>query len=114
MDNAELSAMREALETLLPDTCNILSVTEASDGAGGVTQTWGTASASVACRVDYQSGMESIHGGAVQPYSRHILTVPYDTTVTEQNKVEHGGNTYHVTSVDQDKSWPVVLRVVLE
>jgi head-tail adaptor len=114
MDNNELADMRAAVLDLLPDTCNILSVTETPDGAGGMTQTWGTASAGVACRLDYQTGMETIAGGALRAYSRYILTVPYDASVTELNKIEHGTKTYNVSSVDDDKSWPIVRRVVLE
>jgi head-tail adaptor len=113
LTSAEITYMRAQLEDLMPDTCNILSVTHTSDGQGGVTDTWGTATAGVACRLDYMQGVETVFGGAMQPYTGWKLTLPYDTSLTTAQRVEHGGNTYNVIEVDTDKSWPIVLRARL-
>lgn len=116
IDTAMLAAMRSAISSeLLPDTCHVLSVTKTPDGQGGQTTTWGTASANVACRVDVQQGRELISGGGLQPFSSVMLSLPYDTTITEANRVLHGGVTYAVVAPpNTDQSWIAVKRVMLE
>jgi len=111
---AELSTMRSTINELLPDTCNILTPTNVNDGQGGITTTWGTASASVACRLDKRSGQEQITGGAIRPYTEWMLTLPYDTTITSTQRVVVGSSTFNVISVDGDKSWEASIRVILE
>ena len=111
---AELTSMRADVATLMPDTCNIMSLSSVADGYGGQTETWGTATAGVACRVDPYRGSEALAGGAIQPFNTYVLTVPYTTTITTAQRVQHGSETYNNTSVDQDKSWPITTRVYLE
>lgn len=117
LTNSELAYMREAIGQLMPDTCNLLTATNTPDGAGGVTTSWGTAFASVACRMDYTSGNradESLTAFSVRPYSGFMLSVPYNTTIGTEYRVEHGGFTYNVQAVNTDQSWIAVKRVVLE
>ena len=113
IDTAMLAAMREAIAELLPDTCSILSVTKTADGKGGWSESWGT-SASVACRLDIKSGMEQVVGGGVQPYRHCMLSIPYDTTITTDYRVLHGGVTYNVLTVSTGQSWQAVKRVEVE
>lgn len=111
----DLEYIRAALEETLPQECNILSPTYVSDGAGGQTPTWGTAYASVKCRLDSSSrGSEADIRGALLPYHTYILTLPWDTTIGETNRVEIGARTYTVSGVDLGKGWPGVIRVGLE
>lgn len=117
ISNNELVSMRDAIETLLPDTCNILEATNTADGYGGVTQSWGTTSASVACRLDIvnrRSSAQNIQGASLREYQETILSLPYDTTISNNNRVEHGGFTYNVTENNTDQSWISVKRVTLE
>lgn len=116
----QIAHMRAAINALMPDTCNLLTVTRTSDSAGGFTESWGTAAGTVSCRLDLLAGrsapvgFEQVVAGVQDTYTRWILTVPYDTTVTEAYRVEHGGNTYNVVAVDTDKSWRLNKRVGLE
>ena len=110
----ELSQMRDDIEYLMPDTCDILSLTRTSDGMGSWVETWGTASASVACRIDFTSGKEALASDAEQIYTRAMLSVPYDTTITQANRVEWGDLIFNVVSVNLGQSWNVVRRAVLE
>lgn len=115
LTTSELLGMRESINNLLPDTCNLLTVTSTADGQGGVTQTWGTASSSVACRLDVVSGREQIAGGALQPFIKTMLSLPHSTTITDAYRVEHGGITYAVIAPPNiDQSWIAVKRVELE
>lgn len=117
LEAADLAYMRESIAELLPDTCNILSVTETADGQGGISQTWGTASASVSCRIDVirDPRMDELRAGAsVRNFQATFLSLPYSATVTVSNRVEHGGLTYNVVSTNTDQSWIAVKRVELE
>ena len=109
----ELASMRDAINQLLPDTCGIISYAYASDGAGGQVETAsGTATAN--CRLDKKQANKQLAAGEVIPFSGFMLSLPYNTTITELNRVTHGGYTYNVISVNNDISWVAVKRVMLE
>lgn len=116
LTDAELDSMRADLEdTVLPDTGDILSVTYAYDGQGGVTPTWGTATANVAYRLDYRTGNEPVVGGAARPFSYWALTLPHSATITTDNRFEDkDGNRYSISSVDDGKSYKLFLEVLVE
>lgn len=122
LTSAELARMQDDLEAAtLPDTCNILSLTRTSDGEGGWSESWGTATASVKCRLDslasrglISAAAEQVQAASLKPYNAWILTLPHDTTITEQNRVEVGSTTYNVISVDAGKSWEANVRAMLE
>ena len=108
----DLTWMRDSNEMLFPDTCSILSASGTADGYGGVIETWGTASASVACRVDFINGVVQLSGGGLQTFSRMTIAVPYDTTMTEDNRIVWNGGTYSVTGVQSD-SWMTLKQAEL-
>jgi len=115
LTTAELGIMRSTIELLLPDTCNIISITNTADGEGGVTESLGTVGTSIPCRLDVKMGSEQITGGAIQPYIKTMLSLPYNQTITEAQRVEHGGLTYSVVAPpNTDQSWIAVKRVELE
>lgn len=113
LSDAELTAMRADLGSLLPDTCVIKAYATTVDGQGGFTESW-TAAGTVACRMDSTSGQRSTVADSTRSFSGFVLTVPFDTDIGETDQVVHGGYTYNVMAVDYDKSWPVVLRAQLE
>lgn len=110
----ELAQMRDDLDDLLSDSCNILSLTRTSDGAGGWSETWGTATASVACRVDHKTAKEQLASGELRTYQTTMMTLAYDKTITTANRVEIASNTYAVTGVNYSQSWIATKRVNLE
>ena len=111
----EIANMRaEVGNVALPDVCNILTLTQTADGQGGFTDTWGTTTIGVACRLNNVTVRELVSGAALQPFSRWILTLPHDTTITEQNRVEVGTISYNVIGLDNRKSWNLCIRVELE
>lgn len=114
LTSAELASMQDTIDDLLPDTCDLLSSTFAADGQGGGTMTWATASASVACRLDYVRGNERVTGGALQPFTGYVLTLPHDTTVTTAYRVLHKSVTYSIQAVSSTKSWGACVRAWLE
>lgn len=96
----DLEYMRSSIEQLLPDTCNLLTVTRTADGFGGWNDTWGTAAAGVSCRVDPLRGSEQRVGEALRPYHTYVVTLPHDTTITEQYRIEWGTVLLDVSSAN--------------
>ena len=114
LTDTDLNDMRQAIGDLLPAACDILSVTRTSDGQGGQVDTWGTATASLACRLDWKRGDERVFGSNLQPYTGWVLSLPFDATVTAANRIKIGAIVYNVTMVDNGKSWSAVTRCTLE
>jgi len=114
LSEKELNAMRDSIGELLPDFCHLLTLTQVSDGAGGFTDSWGTATRNVSCRLDTRGGRETLFDGSIRPFNTLILSLPYDTEITEAYRVELDDFTYNVTNVNLGTSWNVVKRVQVE
>jgi hypothetical protein len=114
LTSTELSIMRAAISDMLPDTCSIISGANSSDGQGGVS--WAASgTVTAACRLDLVMGNEQNAAGAVQPFTRWVMTLPYDTAIVNTNKITHGGYTYNVVGgINTDSSWIACKRVLLE
>ena len=110
----ELAQMQADIYDLLPDTCDILSVAYTSDSEGGFAEAWGTATANVKCRIDYRSGRETLTGGAIQPYSKAVISLPYSTAISLTNRVKSGDYIWAVKSINDGQSWKAVKRVEME
>jgi len=110
----ELNQLRLDLENvMLPDIGVILTGTIVIDGMGGNVTTWGTTYADVHCRMDYVKGVKPVAGGVLQPFTGFMLTVPYDTPLTTNNRFEYEGEYYNVISVTSG-SWQIDKRAELE
>lgn len=110
----ELAQMRADIEDLFPDTCDILSVAYTADSEGGFAEAWGTATAGVHCRIDYRSGTERMTGGAIQPYNKAVISLPYNTTISATNRIKSGAYTWSILSLNDGQSWQAVKRAELE
>jgi SPP1 family predicted phage head-tail adaptor len=113
----ELAQMQADINDLLESTnttCDILSVAYTADGEGGMAETWGTATANVACRIDYRSGSEKMTGGAIQSYSKAVISLPYTTAITTKHRIKLDDYVWSVLSVNEGQSWDVVRRAELE
>jgi hypothetical protein len=114
LNASELAGMRDAIELLLPDTCNVCTITNTADAQGGVTKTRGTSGTSIPCRLDVITGREQLAGGAVAPFVSYKMSMLYDTVVNHSDIIEHNGVDYYVTGVNLAQSWKAVVRVDLE
>lgn len=114
LNSKQLSHMRAAAEALMPDTCQLQTVTRTADGAGGWTESW-SVSATVACRVDAMISRNRSEAQAAREAKivYYTLTVPWDTTLELDMRVVHGGVTYEVVEAHGDDSWPVTRRARL-
>jgi hypothetical protein len=117
LSTSELAQMREAIEDDMPDTCDILQVTQTSDGAGGWSETWGTVTggSSVPCRLDFPNpGRESLANANLTPFKQGIVSMAYDVIITTANRISIGGEVYDVKGVNKNQSWIGVKRVAVE
>jgi hypothetical protein len=115
----ELTGIRNDINDLLPDTGYILTNAGTANGMGGVVEAFAR-SGTVTYRLDPEiigplQAKEKVGGGAIEPFHTYVLTMPYDTTVTEQNRFEDAGtNYYNIISVDDPKSWVSSVRCFVE
>lgn len=108
----ELAQIRTDLEQTLPDAGTVLALTRTSDGQGGWSESW-AGTTSVSCRLDFISGAESVNNAAIVPYTRAIVTLPQNVTITTENRFSHSSGTYTVQSVNVG-SWLGVKRATVE
>ena len=112
---AELSQIRSDINSLLPDTCHIMGITNTSDGAGGWTPTAGTVTANVPCRMDFVNpGKEQLSGGVNIPFKQGIISMAYDVTVTTAHQILFSGITYNVIGENSGQSWIGGKQVIVE
>jgi head-tail adaptor len=117
LSTAEIAQIRASILEMLPDTCDILAVTLTSDGAGGVSETWGTVTggSAVPCRLDFRdAGKEAVQNAAITPYKSGILSIAYDEPITNANRIQIASQAYNVTGVNVNQSWLVVQQVNVE
>jgi hypothetical protein len=113
---ADLAAMRTQMTAMLPDTCTLLSGTLTSDGMGGGTMVWGTASAGVACklaRVVNVRNSGAVIGGQIQYESGWTLHVPYNQAIAPGQRVVVNGGTFEIESVHDIHSWNMLRNALM-
>jgi hypothetical protein len=115
LTTSELAQIRADCNELLPDTGYILTVTRASDSAGGWTESSGTAG-TISCRLDFQKpyGKETLANASLTPFKNGVLSMPYDTVITTDNQVSTNGVIYNVTGVNDSQSWIGIKRCSVE
>jgi SPP1 family predicted phage head-tail adaptor len=114
LSTSELAQIRADVLTLLPDTGYLLSLSFVSDGAGGLTETWGTAG-TVSYRLDPIRQRESVAGAALTSFNMYQLTLPHNTTVTVDQRFRAADSTeYTIQGVDGSKSWAASVRCKVE
>jgi hypothetical protein len=64
--------------------------------------------------VDYGQGREAISGGALLPYQKAIISMPYDVVITPANRIQIGANTFSIQAVNNGASWKGVTRCTSE
>jgi len=106
----ELTRMRTAQDVGLPDTATIKRATATDDKQGGYTEAW-TTSGTAACRVA-QAGTPLEAAIAERAAGRVVwmVTVPYNTDVTEADQIVAGDRALQVIAVVAG-SWETARRV---
>ena len=106
----ELALLRRDVEAPLPDTCVVNRVSQVSNGAGGWTDE-SVVTATVACRVSPVGQREAQIAQAMDATADHVVTLPADTDVKQNDTITVDGKTLSVTGIRERVSEGIVLRV---
>ena len=92
----------------LAGTAIIQTQSYQSDGGGGGTVAW-TNAGTANCRITTSMpGDERVQGGRIHPDTEYILTLPAETSVTDDSQ------TFAVTAIHAPRTWEVSRRVELK
>ena len=109
----ELGPMRETLALSLPDLATLQSRTVASDGMGGVTETW-TSTANMPCRVSpIRLRQASPVGEQFRVHAGWEVVFRWDQAIASGDRVVLGSITYEVLSVEDVTSDRLLRRAEL-
>ena len=117
LTSTELSDMRTTVLDLMPDTCTIQSVSTAKNDIGEAVRTYSNRGTSIQCRLDPLKGHKEeygMFGGVLQSEGNFVLTLPYNQTITTNDRVIVDGTTFEVIFIDPEKSWNVSVRAILK
>lgn len=99
---SDLKKMRADQEKMMTETVYVQSRVKVPDGAGGYTETLSTM-ATVKGRIapNSQAGRESVIGGKVTSIAEYVITLPWDTEVSESNQLQIAGTQYEVVKIEE-------------
>ena len=109
----EVAYMRAMQANALPDTVHIQRRTLVADKQGGFSQEWGIAYPNVPARLAFASGAERFAVGREDVQVQLMLTVSYDQSVEQADRILFGSDTLEVVSVTEPRSWDTAKRCQL-
>lgn len=113
LNTNDLTCARTAIGLTLPGTVIISRSTQASDGMGGVVDTFGPVG-TVAARVSPAArGVgedEQIAGGEFVAALPWVVTMPAGTVITERDQLLYGSRVFEIGRVDAGRSYEVAVR----
>ena len=113
LSTLELSNMRHEASHFWPGTAVIWRATEASDGQGGVIQTW-AAVGTTNCRLSpASSGREQVAADKLTAIAPWVITITQGTTVYESDRIVIStAGTFEVQAVMAPRSYEVHRRLL--
>ena len=102
--------MRGVLNQTLPGTAVIYSRSYTSDSGGGGTLGW-TAAGTVSARLAPLTASEQVTGDRLAPEANWVLTLPANTSISEDSRVVVNGGTFEVETVRGPRSYELSRRV---
>lgn len=111
---SELSTMRTIEESVMTSTAIIRRNTPLRDVMGGFTDSW-SAIGTVNCDlwpVGNRGDRENTtSGGQLISHADWFITVPYNTDVIAQDRIDIDGKTFEIVFVPNNISWNTALRI---
>ena len=109
---AELRRMRAAATLMLPAACTIQVRSTATDGMGGITETWSNTYTNVPCKLDPVKSMNVLVrlGEQAQTHTPWVLSVDYGQAIGTGNRVVLNGDTFEVLNVEDAHSYRILRR----
>lgn len=109
----DLAKIRAEQVKLMPDNVYIQRLIRTSDGAGGWSEAWQTVATTKGRMAPSQRKYgEVVQGGALTAYSEYIVTLPYDTELQQDDRLQINGTQYEVKGI-LDRSEKTALRVLV-
>ena len=106
----DLQYMRAETRKAMPDTISIQRKSLDSDQQGGFTESWADAYQDVPARLAAGSSREVASTGRQDLQADFTLTVAYDQSIEQTDRVVHASGTFEVQSIDAGKSWIATKR----
>lgn len=106
----ELTAMRAAQASILPDTCVIWRKSRSVDAAGGIVETRAKVADS-ACRVTRNQPREIQQGEKAVILADWIVTLPYATDIRSDDEIETGNRVLRCVGL-LNASWKTCERAL--
>jgi SPP1 family predicted phage head-tail adaptor len=110
VQNIDLAYTRLESKQAMPDKVHVQRRTLEADKQGGYTESWSIAYDNVPARLSFNSGAESFAAGREDTNVQFMLTVPYDQSVEQSDRILFGEDTFEVVSVSGSRSWDTVKR----
>lgn len=115
---AELASIRATHSDSLSDDAIIYRRTLVSDGQEGFLSTYAEL-ARCKCRLAFESGtrpviVDAAQGEKIDARERIILTLPYDQSIAETDRVEVSGTTFEVITADNPRSYVTAKRFLVK
>lgn len=104
--------MRTQQEAALPDTVYIQRLTRTSDGAGGWSAAWQTVATAKGRIAPNPRQGEMVQGGAITAYGEYTVTLPYDTELRQDDRLQISEAQYEIKAI-LERSEKTALRVLV-
>jgi SPP1 family predicted phage head-tail adaptor len=101
VDTNDLRYARAEAKVAMPESVSIQRRSLASDSTGGFTESWVDVYQNVPARLADSGGQESSTAGREDVQASYVMTVPYDQSVEQDDRVTHSSGTYIVLFVDR-------------
>jgi head-tail adaptor len=112
LTDSDLAAMRATQARALPETATIRRATTSRTATGGTSESWDDAG-SASCRLSSRGvPREYLEAGAVSGAHYWMVTMPYDTAVTREDRLIVGGRTLEIVGFASGGEWATALRAV--
>ena len=101
----DLAYIRAEAKKALPDFVSVQRKTLTGDGQGGYSESWSDAYQNVPARLSQTGSEESNTAGRQDWQADFMLTVSYDQSIEQTDRIVHTSGTYEIQGIDTGKSW---------
>jgi head-tail adaptor len=116
LTTGDVAWMQGIQERVMPGTVYILNMGTASDGMGGIAETWGTVgtvTGRIYPMVIRRGETEMAGGGQIISETQWFGTFPSGTSITARQRVRYGSRTWEVLRVNNSEMYQTAVRCEL-
>ena len=93
--------IKKSLATVLRHRVDVQTETRTSDGQGGYTASWATASASVPAAIDPIQARQQFINASVGVDATHVIKMRADVTVDEKQRILWGSRVFEILTIEE-------------